>query len=416
MKKPEQNTNLKLEEIKKYLSGEALPRQKNQVEKKLLNDAFAAEALEGFEAMQQDLINDKIVVDDLKKRLNKRVSSNQKEHKIIPLWQSIGLAASVVLVLGVSVYYFLYSTDSQLVANVNSEISTQKPNGATPQILEKNANLIAHQKAKESKKEANAQILSDKKNEYFSPTQTETESAMIASEISKNSEEKIAQAPPIPKPEEPARAAAKPAVAMAREAKIETFSGQIFDKENNPIAGVSVTQKDANKGTQTDINGKFYLNDLKEGDILQINSVGFNSQELKVKNNDLGKVKLTENTESLSEVVVTSKQKTNIQSSASASDIPANELNQEPIPEVGWNNYDSYLINSLKIIKFEEPLKLRFTVESDGKTTNVRVENNLNKEQTEKVVEAIENGPKWLPARKKGKKIKKDVQRELRIR
>jgi hypothetical protein len=172
---------------------------------------------------------------------------------------------------------------------------------------------------------------------------------------------------------------------------------------------------------QTDINGVFRINDVNVGEALEINAIGYNSQEIMVKNQDLGKIKLSENSSTLAEVIVTDNQSK--AKKAEQKTILINEPpTQDPVPVGGWSNYDTYLRNSLKstgavsTLRFEDPLRLRLTVEPDGTPSNVQIDNELGKENTQKVVEVIKKGPKWLPAKRKGKKVKKEVKRELKMK
>uniref|UniRef100_UPI003BA68BEF carboxypeptidase-like regulatory domain-containing protein n=1 Tax=Emticicia sp. TaxID=1930953 RepID=UPI003BA68BEF len=210
-------------------------------------------------------------------------------------------------------------------------------------------------------------------------------------------------------------------VILTSREKTPTFSGQILDTENQPIVGAIVSLKNSNKSVQTDINGVFKFNDVSIGEALEINAIGYNPQEIVVKNQDLGKIKLSENSSALAEVIVADNQSK--AKKAEQKTILINEPpTQDPVPVGGWSNYDTYLRNSLKgtgavsTLHFEDPLRLRLTVEPDGTPSNVQIDNELGKENTQKVVEAVKNGPKWFPAKRKGKKVKKEVKRELKIK
>jgi CarboxypepD_reg-like domain len=413
MTNKDKNTKLKAEDIKKYLSGNATPTEKHEAEKKLLNDAFATDAADGFEALKKDKIDEKAAINDLKKRLDSRIKSGSQKKlstKTIPLWQNISVAASVVLVLGASLYFFVKTTDNQTVTSKESAIPNQDLSPKSAPIENKQKEIIENQSIEKSKKTERIAVNKSIETEAVTLPQAESQSVNITTEI----EEKTASIPPPPKAEEVYRSVAKPSAAMAKTEVQQQFSGQILDKENNPIAGVSISLKSAVKGTQTDINGNFRINDLKVGDVLQISSIGYSSQELVVKSTDLGKIKLSEDAGALSEVVVVGYGK-----AKEAQTPTANKLNQEPMPKIGWTEYDNYLLNTLKntstITKsqLKEPLRFSMTVEPNGDVSNVQIENNLPKEQTQKVVEAIEKGPKWLPATKKGKKVRKNILREL---
>lgn len=84
-----------------------------------------------------------------------------------------------------------------------------------------------------------------------------------------------------------------------------TVSGTVLGSEDNqPLVGVSVREKDANKGTITDINGKYRLEVAPEA-VLQFNYTGFAPQEIAVAGNPLVNVTLSPMSALLSDVVVT---------------------------------------------------------------------------------------------------------------
>ncbi len=347
MDKGKKHSDLTAEEIKQYLSGKTTSKAQHDVEKKLLNDAFAADATEGFDALKLEKIDEKASINDLKKRLNQRTQTNQKMPKIIPLWQSISVAASVLLVLSFSIYYFTYKTDSEPITSKESMKNTKKDKESTVLNESKKADLALNDEPKLMRE--NRRILPNKPTahkedlaEIPPPAQSETDNTKIAI---KAEEEDATLAAPVPTPIEQkisVSAAPKPAPVLSEDAEV------------------------------------------------------------------------------LAEIVVTEKQP---KSKSSVLQIPiVTQLNQEPIPAMGWNKYDDYLINSLKksgsvsTINFDEPLRLRLTVEPNGKPTNVVIENNLSKEQAESVVQIVEKGPKWFPARKKGRKVRKNIFRELKLK
>ena len=345
MNKSSKNININSEEIKKYLSEKMSAKEMHQVEKQLLDDAFASDAVDGFEALNSDKINEKLVKIDLKKRLNKRISQEKNKEiiaKNIPLWQSISVAASVLLVLGFCFYFLTQKVENQQVTEKKETILSSKPSEV---IISKDVEKddLAMNKKPINKSKVDKEIafeISQDKEESPPPVQSEIAVAKVESKA----DEKPIETPPIPTQiQQETRVAAAP-----KPSSVSTESAEV-------LAEVVVTG-----GSQA--------------------------------------------RKSMPQTVVTT------------------ELNNEPIPEVGWIDYDNYLISSLKktgsvsTLTFDEPLKLRLTIEPSGKLSNVQIDNNLSKEQTEKVVEVIEKGPKWLPARKKGKKIKKEVLRELKIK
>ena len=82
-----------------------------------------------------------------------------------------------------------------------------------------------------------------------------------------------------------------------------TITGTVTGVDSRPLSGVSVRIKGSGTGTTTDANGKFTLR-ARRGDILEVSSVGFQQQELKVGAEATLSLQLTEITKGLDEVIV----------------------------------------------------------------------------------------------------------------
>ncbi|HDR50460.1 MAG TPA: TonB-dependent receptor [Mariniphaga anaerophila] len=88
------------------------------------------------------------------------------------------------------------------------------------------------------------------------------------------------------------------------------IKGTVTDLEKNPLGGATIYLPEMSKGTITDANGEFLLNNLPNGDIkIQFSFLGYNTQMLTVnmtaQNNIEIKVKLTTAVIQSQEVVVT---------------------------------------------------------------------------------------------------------------
>lgn len=86
----------------------------------------------------------------------------------------------------------------------------------------------------------------------------------------------------------------------------QTFSveGNVTDENNMPLLGVNVLVKDQTRGTVTDFDGNFILENVSAGDVLQFSYVGFEAREIVIKDNTFLNVVLQTDDESLAEVVV----------------------------------------------------------------------------------------------------------------
>lgn len=72
-----------------------------------------------------------------------------------------------------------------------------------------------------------------------------------------------------------------------------------------PVAGASVIVKGTTNGTMTDMDGKFTLENVKKGDIVQISFIGFATQEIPYTGQTSLAIHLEEDAQKLDEVVVT---------------------------------------------------------------------------------------------------------------
>lgn len=82
------------------------------------------------------------------------------------------------------------------------------------------------------------------------------------------------------------------------------ITGTVTDAGGGSLIGVNVIEKGTVNGTITDIDGNFTLNVASSNSILVFSYVGFTTQEIPVGNNTKLTVVLTEDTETLQEVVV----------------------------------------------------------------------------------------------------------------
>jgi len=81
------------------------------------------------------------------------------------------------------------------------------------------------------------------------------------------------------------------------------ITGKVTD-EDGPLIGVSVIVKGTNHATTTNDRGEFSLNGIKENDIIIFSYIGYQSQEVIVKNQASFNVKLQKNVTGLNDVVV----------------------------------------------------------------------------------------------------------------
>lgn len=89
----------------------------------------------------------------------------------------------------------------------------------------------------------------------------------------------------------------------APQARTHRLTGTVYDQNGEPVIGASVMVKGTSIGTATDIEGKYVLNVPANGTLV-VSYVGYKTQELALKGQTELDVNLTEDMESLDEVVV----------------------------------------------------------------------------------------------------------------
>lgn len=83
-----------------------------------------------------------------------------------------------------------------------------------------------------------------------------------------------------------------------------TVKGKIVDGFNEPLIGVSIVIKGTASGTVTNIDGEYQI-EVPSGKTIEVSYIGYGSQSFKISKADTINITLTEDTETLDEVVVT---------------------------------------------------------------------------------------------------------------
>lgn len=92
-------------------------------------------------------------------------------------------------------------------------------------------------------------------------------------------------------------------ISVTVHAQNKTISGQVFDNENETLIGATVSVKGTDRGTATNVDGKFTIT-AKNKDILEFRMVGFNTVEVVVADNAKYNIVMEPKLVGLDEVVV----------------------------------------------------------------------------------------------------------------
>lgn len=110
MSKSRKHNTLTPEQLRQYLAGQLSPLEQHGVERAMLDNPLYAEAIDGLELIQKDKIDSQKVNVSLQQALQKRLQK-QKKQKAIPLWQSISVAAMVLVVLSMGTVFYLNQSE-----------------------------------------------------------------------------------------------------------------------------------------------------------------------------------------------------------------------------------------------------------------------------------------------------------------
>jgi hypothetical protein len=113
------------------------------------------------------------------------------------------------------------------------------------------------------------------------------------------------------------------------------ISGTVADNTGMPLPGVSIIVKNTMNGASTDFDGNFTISNVQKGEVLVFSYMGFATKEVVVENSDSLVIELTEDTESLDEVVVVGygTQKKSVVTGAISS-VKAEDLEDLPVERV----------------------------------------------------------------------------------
>lgn len=111
-----------------------------------------------------------------------------------------------------------------------------------------------------------------------------------------------------------------------------SVSGTVTDDGGEPLIGVNIQVKGSNKGTSTDFDGRFTLDDIDENAVLVVSYIGYQTQEVSVAGKTSLEIIMTSDSQLLDEVVVvgygTQKK---ISTTSSVSQLKGDELTKRPV-------------------------------------------------------------------------------------
>jgi len=422
------------EDIQKYLSGTLAPGEMHAMEKAALDDAFLAEAMEGYDGMQDQewephLSSLKIYFDQVKAA---PVIAMQPAAKRFPIWR---VAAAVIIICsGVAVTYFLktnYAIQNNSIAAVNP-IKDSIKSTRSESIVPNTDSIIFSPVIPNTDKQQPAIAKAEQKtfvdsSFIYRPEQdSKKEVAQTAgggyvddlqksgtSDIASNNMAAVTTQNNLEEIDARSKKTSTQPIAKAEEMKEKQapldrkFTAQILAPDGSPLPFANISIPDQNIGTYADAKGNVRL--LSSDSLLQveIKSAGFVSRNVTLRSDIAqNKIMLTEDVNALKGKTLVAGKLSVFGPKRRAVLVPDSVIDVEPAD--GWNNYDTYISNNLSLTedivqkKIHGEVEISFEVQSNGALANIKIDKSLCEDCDKAALRAVKEGPLWKI--KKGKK------------
>jgi outer membrane biosynthesis protein TonB len=379
-----------------YIQGNRRGKEANRLERKAMNDLFLNDAIDGFDAVNDNHID---AIQQLENRLKLTVVSKRKSNN--NRWRNLSIAASIALLIGVGGFIFTkYQAPSNLIVS-----KTVKPNQPI---------IIAENKVPQAKPTApmHSKTVS-RKPILATPIAEKTDTLEVAENInSVNESISVADV----------KASSDMQVSDIADIKIDTelakgkvlnnasFSGsnpnvfgRIVDEKGKPIFGATILIQGTSKGVVTDTSGKFELkipNEKLEKTMLVANYIGYYKKEFPAIS--LPKeITLNPNNLALNEVVVVaygSQKRTSTLGSISSIAKPTMPFGEKEFIQYFEKNKKSTLCEGAK-----GKIKASFYIDKAGKPTDIEITKSLCDEADEELIRLLNSSPRWTKTDRKEK-------------
>jgi len=454
----------KQEEYQRYLDNKMTPQERHAFEKRMLEDPFEAEAMEGLSDFSS-----KDIQSDLTE-LRSAVQQKSRQKKGFVYWRA---AAAILLLSAFSfVVYFVIDNNSKTESfqtrdfktEEQTEQSVESPEMIGDSALAEASNppALAYKKELDEsqlpdvpsdenlavlKKKENTDMLIDSDDEplLLEPALEE----MVVEEIQPEDPPEISainEAEPISN-QIRQRSQSEKSIVVAGELATDdemkvaraaaprsdngtkTITGKITSIEDDEaLPGVNVIVKGTTVGTVSDIEGNYSIKVPEDGEVtLVYSSVGFTTEEIKIGEQTEVDVNVEPDVTALSEIVVTgyaTQRKSDI--TGAASEVEMDEPQEynflPPLPAGGKGNFKDFVKENIHYPdsgleeKIKGTVKLKFAVRTNGSITNMEVLKSLGEDFDQEAIRLVKEGPDWEPAELNGEVVEREVKVKIRFR
>lgn len=447
-------------EFQRYLEGKMTPKERHDFEKRLLDDDFENEAMEGIAQISPGEISA-----DMEK-LRVELDSKTRTSRANIYWR----AAAAIVLLGIFsfIIYSLVDLDSpaeivqskETPADTGSEI----PEAISPALADSmelsTEPVISYNQELKTEKKESAPLnrvmpmepeIPDSETTFMEDMDMEPEGSDFAideiplAEIQKQLVSEPPKTDEIPQPqiarkagsdkkrESMAAGTAGADAALSRSAALSqntrTITGKVVSAEDDEgLPGVNVILKGSTKGTISDAEGNYSIDvpAAKEA-VLVFSYVGFISEEVSVTDRNEMIVAIEPDITSLSEIVVIgygAQAKRDLTGAVSAFENETQDTYNyvPPMPAGGNSSFKAYVKENMRypVSALEQGIKgivrLKFTVGRDGQISDVAIMKSLGDDFDREALRLVQEGPKWEPARENDVAVEREVEIKIRFK
>ncbi|WP_282015848.1 carboxypeptidase-like regulatory domain-containing protein [Marinifilum flexuosum] len=431
-----------------YFGSRMTGKEKHAFEKSVMMDEFESDAYDGLSKLSSMEIEQDLK--ELKLGLASRVKSKQKKRLT---W--LPYAASIAVIMGLSfVLYYINQTPSvnEFVSQDIEQVTAKKKYENIPITEEDSLKVKKDQKIEKLEK---VELVEEKVIDVADKeVQNADEELQFAEEIK---DEEIGKSEPILKAikveeNQPSKIVSRKVekalsgrvagvatnkrdtgirirgfATIGNDENARKISGLVVDKEKTPMPGVMIVVNGTNKGTFTDLDGKFAMSlaDTNSNYKLTASFVGFETKQVDIADSLL--VVLEQDAVEMNEVVVTAygSEKKKAFETGSVTEVemdkPIKSWNKAlPSQSRNTSDYKKKLIAALQS-EFRDNLtgkykiKVSFMVHSSGTVSDITIKGGKSLELSEKVKEFITTGEKWIPSESNNAPTDSKVRFTLRL-
>lgn len=425
-------------QIKKYLAGELDARAMHRLERRALDDPFLAAALEGYQGINKDQQHN---LADLTTWLQNRVQDNVK--RMIP-WGPLSIAASVLVVIGISIWLLTRNSTTENKAIANNLTQSEKPqqpvvsapattisgkpsDSISSAVVKEKSNQLAQNAppppvneltpalksgADQAFQQPAAQsVIADtvtvRKPAAATPTSSQSSETIASAnavkaqdkQVATNSLNEVVVAEPsatfksTPQNADVAKKAPSnlPTLLQSKVDGLDVkpanknLNGIVMATNGTPLAGAVVKMAGTNFGVITDENGHFVLHDVpeKKGS-LTVGYIGYNTKKVSVNGDDSVSIAL-------------SPTKNGFNGMADDQGSMASKRSVDAHPKTGWKAFNSYLSkNAVSPDGQTGKVNLSFIVDGQGNLNDFKVLTGVSTATDQKAIDLVNKGPAWL--------------------